>query len=117
MIRRALYRFYWLAEKSIAPQLRSSQYTYYAKLRGLLTDTSRWLDLGCGHQVFADWMTDEQREVVDKCGTVVGMDLDWQGLREHSGIQEKVFGDLARLPFRPASFDVISANMVMEHVA
>ena len=115
-IRSALYRFYYRAETLIARGLRSSQYAYYEKLRSALSKTSRWLDLGCGHQVFADWMTGEQQQVIENSGTVVGIDLDWPGLRQHAGIQKKIFGDLTHLPFRSSSFDVVSANMVMEHL-
>lgn len=115
-LRTALYTFYFRAEKRIAPRLRSSQYDYYDALRAQLTESSRWLDLGCGHQVFADWMTGEQDTVVRSSRLVAGIDLDWEGLRKHPSIHRRVFGDLARLPFTPGSWDVISANMVMEHV-
>lgn len=116
-LRSALYRFYFRAEKRIAPTLRSSQYAYYQALRTALTPASRWLDLGCGHQVFADWMQREQQDVIDRSGMAIGIDLDWQALRHHGGIDRRVFADLTDLPFRNASCDVISANMVMEHLA
>jgi SAM-dependent methyltransferase len=61
-------------------------------------------------------MTQEQNEVIAIAGTVVGVDLDAAGLRAHAGIRKKIFGDIVRLPIRSASFDVISANMVMEHL-
>jgi len=115
-MRRALYRFYWKAERLITPQLRSSQYVYCEALRRVLSRNSRWLDLGCGHQVFAEWMTREQREVVDTACLVVGIDEDWRGLREHPAMANKVFGNVMRLPFRSASYDVVTANMVVEHL-
>jgi SAM-dependent methyltransferase len=115
-VRDALYHFYWRAEKLITPGLTSSQYEYFEQLRDLLTRKSRWLDLGCGHQLFGDWMTREQAEVVALSGSVVGIDLDWEGLRRHPSIRRRIFGDLLRLPVLDGSFDVISANMVMEHI-
>jgi SAM-dependent methyltransferase len=114
-VRSRIRRFYFKAEKVIAPSLRSSQYSYYEALRAPLTPTSRWLDMGCGHQVFGDWMTREQDTVIARSGLVAGIDLDWNGLRAHKGIHRRVFGDLTLLPFQPGSWDVISANMVMEH--
>ena len=116
-LRSALYRFYFRAEKRITPSLRSSQYAYYEALRSAMTPGARWVDLGCGHQVFGDWMQREQQDVIDRSGMAVGIDLDWQALRQHGGIDRRVFGDLTRLPFRDASCDVVSANMVMEHLA
>jgi 2-polyprenyl-3-methyl-5-hydroxy-6-metoxy-1,4-benzoquinol methylase len=115
-VRAALYRFYFRAEKRIAPTLRSSQYAYYEALRSQLTTTSRWLDMGCGHQVFGDWMSREQDTVLRTSALAAGVDLDWEGLRKHQGIRHRVFGDLARLPFQPGAWDVITANMVMEHL-
>lgn len=116
-LRAALYRFYFRAEKRITPALRSSQYAYYEALRSALAGSPRWLDLGCGHQVFADWMTREQEAVIRQSALVAGIDLDWEGLRRHAGIQRRVLGDLTHLPFRSRAWDVISANMVLEHLA
>jgi 2-polyprenyl-3-methyl-5-hydroxy-6-metoxy-1,4-benzoquinol methylase len=115
-LRTTLYDLYFRAEKIITPHLRSSQYAYYDALRAQLSPSKRWLDMGCGHQVFAEWMTREQEEVIARSQMVAGIDLDWQGLTNHAGIDRRVFGDLGRLPFASESWDVISANMVMEHL-
>jgi ubiquinone/menaquinone biosynthesis C-methylase UbiE len=115
-LRELLYRFYWKAEASIVPGLTSSQYCYYRKLRWLLPGRI-WLDLGCGHQVFAEWMAKEQSEVIASSAEVHGIDLDWESLRAHTGISNKVFGDLSSLPFKTDSIDVVSANMVAEHLS
>lgn len=114
-LRKLPYRLYWKAEAVIVPGLRSSQFCYYEKLRPLVRGNV-WLDLGCGHQVFADWMTKEQAEVVESSKMVYGIDLDWKGLRAHPDISNKIYGDLAHLPFEGASVDVVSANMVVEHL-
>jgi len=114
-LRKFLYRVYWKAESAIVPGLTSSQDCYYKKLRPLVPQ-KLWLDLGCGHQVFAEWMTKEQTEVVTSCRAAYGIDLDWAGLKAHPAITNKTFGDLTRLPFASASFDLVSANMVVEHL-
>ncbi len=110
-----LYRAYWAIEQKLLPGLRSSQYAYAEQLTSLLAG-KRWLDLGCGHQVFPDWMKGEQARVLQSAGRITGIDLDWEGLRKHPGISDKVFGDLQQLPFAAASFDVVTANMVVEHL-
>jgi ubiquinone/menaquinone biosynthesis C-methylase UbiE len=115
-LRSAVYEFYAKAERLIVPTLRSSQYAYCEALRSVLQPDARWLDLGCGHQVFADWMTREEREVIGSCRVAVGIDRDWEGLRGHAGITRRVLGDLTQLPFADASCDVVSANMVVEHL-
>lgn len=115
-LRSTLYDLYFRAEKIITPRLRSSQYAYYEALRAQLSPSKCWLDMGCGHQVFAEWMTREQDAVVGQSRMVAGIDLDWQGLRNHTAIDRRIFGDLSKLPFRSGSWDVISANMVMEHL-
>jgi len=115
-VRTTLYNLYFRAEKIITPRLRSSQYAYYEALRAQLSPSKRWLDMGCGHQVFAEWMTREQDDVVAGSRMVAGIDLDWEGLRSHTAIDRRVFGDLSRLPFASGCWDVISANMVMEHL-
>jgi ubiquinone/menaquinone biosynthesis C-methylase UbiE len=115
MLRNLLFRAYWKAEKIIAPGLTSSQVCYYNKLKELVPGKD-WLDLGCGHQVFADWMTREQAEVIASSKRVYGIDLDWTGLKAHREISNKVFGDLVSMPFENASFDLVSANMVAEHL-
>jgi len=115
-VRAALYRFYFRAERAIVPSLRSSQYRYYETLRSCLSPASRWLDLGCGHHLYADGMAGERADVIGRSGYVAGIDLNSAGLRPHPGLSPRVSGDLSRLPFTPAAWDVISANMVMEHV-
>ena len=115
--RPALYRWYWQAERVIAPGLRSSQYAYYERLRDALEGGGHWLDLGCGHQVFGEWMGREEQEVIGRSRAAVGIDLDWEGLRRHRAMPGKVSGDLQRLPFQSGSCAVVSANMVVEHLA
>jgi SAM-dependent methyltransferase len=62
-------------------------------------------------------MSNEQSELIASSKAVYGIDLDWTGLVAHPAINNKVFGDLTRLPFQDDSFDVVSANMVAEHLA
>lgn len=42
--------------------------------------------------------------------------MDRDGLRKHRSIQDKVLGNIESLPFRADSFDIVTANMVVEHV-
>src|SRR3712207_3931822 len=116
-VRRALNRFYWSIEQRFVPGLRPTQYAYYETLLRVLRPDDEWLDLGCGHQVFGGWMTREQAKAISSCRRIYGIDLDWQGLRAHTGIANKIYGDLGRLPVRTSSVDVVTANMVIEHLS
>ena len=113
----AFRKLYWKLEKAIVPELRSSQYHYRDTLLSVLpSGKCRWLDLGCGHQVFADWMTAEQDELLLRMRLAVGLDLDLPSLKAHTGLTAKICGNLTEIPLRDNSFDVVTANMVVEHL-
>lgn len=107
---------YWWLESLIDPGTRSSQYRYADILNALIDDHSRWLDVGCGQSILPDWIPNQQ-SLLTRAERLVGLDSDWPSLTKNSQISELVSGDLARLPFRDAAFDRVSANMVVEHIA
>jgi SAM-dependent methyltransferase len=116
-MRQRLLRFYWRAQARIVPGLRNSQYRYHEVLQSLLTPASRWLDIGCGHQLFPSWMRGvDERALVRAAGSVVGMDPDWASLAANHTLNDRVLGGIEQAPFRAASFDLITANMVVEHL-
>ena len=48
-----------LAREKLIPGVRNSNWAYRDVLETLLTVApDRWLDLGCGHQLMPDWMSD-----------------------------------------------------------
>jgi ubiquinone/menaquinone biosynthesis C-methylase UbiE len=55
--------------------------------------------------------------LVGQAGTVVGVDLDLPHLRRHVNISRRICASLGALPFSDASFDVITCNMVVEHLS
>lgn len=114
-MRSFLYRCYWKAEEIILPGFSSTQQAYYRSLRPRVLGKD-WLDLGCGHSVFWPWMEGEQSDVLTNAKSVYGIDLDWQGLKAHLGIRNKALASACELPFPDAIFDVVSANMVVEHL-
>jgi SAM-dependent methyltransferase len=114
-LRVRLYRFYWWVEQRIVPGHASSHYAYYRELKQHLPDAPVWLDLGCGRRLFTDWMAAEQIEMIRRSKQLVGIDLDRPSLLRHESLRDRVEGDLERLPFRDGSFDLVTANMVVEH--
>ncbi len=107
-----LSRLYWALERRIVPGAESSQNVYARIVNVHLTASTRWLDLGCGHQLWPDWIpvTDAVRRVA----FLAGLDPDLQSLEANTVIHHRVAG--VRLPFRDGSFDLVTANMVFEHL-
>jgi ubiquinone/menaquinone biosynthesis C-methylase UbiE len=75
-----------------------------------------WLDLGCGHHIFGWWMATEEAEAAAEAKLVIGMDHEVSSLRKHEVIPHRLAGDIARLPFPDKAFDLVTANMVLEHL-
>ena len=106
---------YWKLRSAIAPKLRYSQCLYEDILAREAISGITWLDLGCGHQVLPEWRANEEKALLrDK--TIVGIDCDFPSLTRHPNLSLKVCGNIGRLPFRDSSFDLVTANMVVEHL-
>jgi SAM-dependent methyltransferase len=115
-MRKRLFSWYWWLERRIHPGLRYSQSHYRDLLDVSIPQRCDWLELGCGHQMFASWMKNEEIELAARSRRLVGIDRDMRGLKENAVIHHAVFGDAGALPFESGSFDVVTANMVIEHV-
>jgi SAM-dependent methyltransferase len=91
---------------------------YYAEMiDALLQPGDRWLEIGCGRQIVPDWAMDPaaQRKLVSRSSSVTGIDVD-SAIHEHPLLTHRVLAIGNAMPFRPGSFDFVSANVVMEHV-
>jgi ubiquinone/menaquinone biosynthesis C-methylase UbiE len=114
-IRGKLNGIYWWLEKRIDAQTKSSQYLYAETLRSHLRVGDSWLDLGCGRQVLPDWIPD-QTSLLAKPKLTVGIDYTRDSLKGNQQLSGFVVGDIENLPFAFESFDIVSANMVVEHL-
>ena len=76
----------------------------------------RWLDAGCGRQSMPDWRRTELTRVLGRGVVLFGCDADIVALVERRDPGPVCGATLDDLPFRDASFDFISANMVFEHL-
>jgi ubiquinone/menaquinone biosynthesis C-methylase UbiE len=116
-IRRRLVQSYYASLKLLCPGLRNSQFAYLEALREVVQPGTSWLDLGCGHQLFPEWMPDSkatQCALVDTCASVVGVDA--VDLSPHLAGITKVAANIEYLPFADETFSLVTANMVVEHV-
>jgi ubiquinone/menaquinone biosynthesis C-methylase UbiE len=108
---------YWKLEQIIAPGLRYSQDSYEDVICGLVDSSTVWLDIGCGHQVLPQWRLDIESDLVSRASYVAGIDADTASLAKHRTIRNIWVGSVERLPFPDNSFTLVTANMVVEHLA
>jgi ubiquinone/menaquinone biosynthesis C-methylase UbiE len=104
---------------AVCPGLLHPQVRYKQLLRELLKPGVRWLDLGCGHELIRPWALsagEDELSFTRVPALSVGIDSDGPALWKHQSIPHRVAGNIAALPFKDASFDLITANMVIEHV-
>jgi SAM-dependent methyltransferase len=105
---------------SVCPGIVHSQVRYKDLLTRLLQPGVRWLDLGCGHEVFRPWTLlrgESENSLTQIPALSVGVDSDVPALRRNRSIPNRVAGSICALPFADCSFDVITANMVLEHAS
>jgi ubiquinone/menaquinone biosynthesis C-methylase UbiE len=116
-LRLALWRFYWRAQRLLTPKLKHCQDIYEDVLFERTSGVAQWLDLGCGHCLLPPWRAARERQITARPRLLVGLDYDLPSLRKHTSIRQLVQGDISRLPFADQSFDLVTANMVFEHLA
>ena len=94
-----------------------SQERYIRTLQSELTTGARWLDIGCGRQIVPSWASplSEQEALVQRASLFAGIDTD-HALVEHPLLKYRVMAIGQHLPFRDGSFNLITANMVFEHL-
>jgi len=115
-MRALAHRIYEGLATTIAPGLEYSQTTYGDCLQSHATPGVRWLDVGCGHQLLPSWDAAKERAIVANASLLVGIDPDAQAIREHFSISHRATGWGDAMPFESESFDLVTMNMVVEHL-
>jgi SAM-dependent methyltransferase len=103
-------------QKHIVPGLRSSQSAYEEELGRYVNPSNDWLDLGCGKRILPAWRLTTEQALVRQSKTLVGVDFDLQSLKDNTSIKQKVRGHTSDLPFSESTVDLVTANMVVEHL-
>lgn len=75
----------------------------------------KWLDVGCGWHLDWPWELEREQELL-RGTSVCGIDPDWQAITRHRSIRRRVVGIIETLPYASCSFDLVSANVVVEHL-
>src|SRR3972149_5687544 len=116
MNKQIFYNIYWKLQQIIAPGLKYSQNIYEDVLNDYCTNTIKWLDLGCGHHLLPPWRLEQEKVLISKAKLIIGIDYDYLSLTKHKTIKNKLRGDITELPFPDNTFDLITSNMVFEHL-
>src|SRR5258708_32799835 len=100
----------------LAPYQEDTHFAYSRTLSRLVRPGIRWLDAGCGHKILEPYLGHDEKELVQKAGLAVGCDTFLTSLQQHWSLQNIVSCNLDNLPFGDSSFDLVTLNMVAEHL-
>jgi SAM-dependent methyltransferase len=103
--------------KTIHLDLTHNLVRYGQVLRRYVRPGDKWLDVGCGYQILPFWAMpeNEQEQIVRSASFLVGADVDLR-ISEHPLLTYRVKGIGGALPFKDETFDLVTANMVVEHL-
>lgn len=103
----------------LLPRLRWNQQVFGQLIALHLNSGDIWLDAGCGHRLLGRGPDIEQLEkaLSGRAGLFAGTDVSHSALLVHQTLQHRVCSNLEQIPFQAGSFDVITCNMVVEHLA
>jgi len=87
---------------------------YEALMNNLVTPDTRWLDVGCGRNIFPSNQPLSQI-LSDRSALLVGVDPD-ETLNDNPYVHEKVLGTMEDFA-DDREFDLVTMRMVAEHVA
>jgi ubiquinone/menaquinone biosynthesis C-methylase UbiE len=95
--------------RQLRPNWHPATEVYAQLVKHYVKTNSRVLDLGCGRGGLVEQLAQPLEQLV-------GIDPDWQSLRAHRLSLPRVVGISGRLPFAAASFDLIFASWLLEHL-
>jgi SAM-dependent methyltransferase len=105
----------WLHQR-VVPHCDYHQHRYARTVSALLMPGTRWLDVGAGSRIHGGWLPPEQEELRQRATTLIGFDVQAGHLRQHPFLDGRAVGFAEHLPFRSGSIDLVTANMVLEHL-
>jgi SAM-dependent methyltransferase len=95
--------------KERRPAWNSSPLIYKRLIGEKVGETTRVLDIGCGH-------TDFLKEIYDRTPFTYGADPDAETIAKNTTIKHIVTASAERLPFEDSFFDVVVLAWVLEHL-
>jgi ubiquinone/menaquinone biosynthesis C-methylase UbiE len=92
---------------------------YRDVLLNKVTSETEWLDVGCGWQLVREWLPNgalDQLVLSKRARRLVGIDAVSEDIERNPYLHEKIVGDICNLPFSDATFNLVTAQMVVEHL-
>jgi SAM-dependent methyltransferase len=102
--------------KLILPDLVWNQEIYGSWLQRFVSPQVKWLDAGCGWRILGEDLDKIEDDLVARARFTVGTDLTFDSVVKHRNIKHLACSSLEALPFADGSFDLVSCNMVVEHL-
>ena len=100
-----------------APFTEYHQNRYARELDAVVVGNGcRWLDVGAGSTLDQGWIGVSPEALARRAQLVIGCDLVSSGLAANRALTAAVIADGTRLPYLDGSFDLVTANMVLEHL-
>ena len=104
-------------QKWLLPPIEWNQETYGKLVLGYLTAGTWWLDVGCGWRMLGKDLDGLEDQLLGAAGLAVGTDPELASLAKHRNLKRRCVSRMEALPFRAGSFDLVTCNMVVEHLA
>lgn len=106
----------WRLMRVLLPNLKWNQEIYGNVLGRFVDPQVKWLDAGSGWRLLGEDLDNLEDELVSKAGAVFAVDIDADSMTRHRNILHRVCGSLNALPFPDNTFDLVTCNMVVEHL-
>ncbi len=103
-------------QKWLLPPIEWNQVTYGKLVLRHLRSTTQWLDVGCGWRVLGKDLDPMENLLLGSAGRVVGIDPEFASLSKHRNLKLRCVSHMKALPFSAGSFDLVTSNMVVEHL-
>lgn len=100
----------------LLPGVEYHQNRYARELDEVLVPGSRWLDLGAGERLHRGWIGPRPADLRKRATWVMGCDLEARHMRRNASLVAACVANGEGLPFADRSFDLVTANMVVEHL-
>jgi ubiquinone/menaquinone biosynthesis C-methylase UbiE len=100
----------------VIPEVEYHQNRYARGLAEVVQPGCRWLDLGAGTSLHGGWIGVKAEDLADRAELFVGCDMAETHLAQNHLLAGATVADATHLPFSDDSFDLVTANMVLEHL-
>jgi ubiquinone/menaquinone biosynthesis C-methylase UbiE len=107
---------YYEVIQRLIPEVEYHQNRYARGLADLVRPGCRWLDVGAGAKLHEGWIGLKAKDLADRAELLVGCDIVETHLAQNRLLGSATVADVMHLPFCDDSFDLVTANMVLEHL-